>query len=342
MALSEEQEDAIIVIYTVTSIISLIADCLIIFGYLRFKALQKLAFTFVFCIALADCTRSLAQTWGNVGHHGFFCKFQGWLQTFGAVAMGLWFATIAAVCISIKKMSGWWKTKTQKDIKRLEIKIIAIVTGINDMYIYSTNAAFKYLVIAIICASVPWNYYSYGSGWCWISSTNTGTIFRYCCYYGWLIACLLFSVIVYCELFRIVRQETKILNEQEVESPTSVNSVSRISVSNLDAPTAPAPSTLDTKRRQKRMFDQMRLYPLALIIGQGPGAVRRIIELITGNAAPFWLTVIHALCSGLFGFITAVIYGSKTWETYQYKVKKMCNLSSTPNETKRVVSGTDI
>merc|ERR1719203_869580 len=126
-------------------------------------------------------------------------------------------------------------------------------------------------------------------------------------------ACLLFSAIAYCELFRIIRQETKILNEKEVESPSSPTSVSRISVSNSDAPPAPAPSTLATKARQKRMFDQMRLYPLALIIGQGPGAVRRIIELMTGNASPFWLTVIHALCGGLFGFITAVIYGSKTW-----------------------------
>ena len=129
MSLNQQQEDAIIIIHTVTSIISLIADCLIIFGFVRFKELHKLAFTFVFCIALADFTRSLAQTWGDVGHHGFFCKFQGWLQTFGAVAMGLWFATIAAVCISIKKCSNWWKTKTKNNIKTLEIQIIIVVSG---------------------------------------------------------------------------------------------------------------------------------------------------------------------------------------------------------------------
>ena len=76
-----KQENTIIIIYTVTSIISLLADLFIIFGYLKFKALRKLAFTFVFCIALADFCRSLAQTWGNVGDHSFICRFQGWLQT---------------------------------------------------------------------------------------------------------------------------------------------------------------------------------------------------------------------------------------------------------------------
>ena len=206
------------------------------------------------------------------------------------------------------------------------------ITSKNDQYISLHVRTHMYSVIAVICASIPWNYYSYGSGWCWISSNATGTIFRYACYYGWLLACLLFSIVGYCELFRIIRQETKILDAVEMDSQTSV---SQISVSNQSAPSTPAPSTLDTRKKQKRMFDQMRLYPLALIIGQGPGAIRRIIELITGKVSPFWLTVIHAICSGLFGFITAVIYGSKTWEIYRYKLQRMCDIpSSSSSSTK--------
>eukprot|EP01084_Bolivina_argentea_P194508 333735_1 len=302
MALTENQENAIIIIYIVTSSISLLADCFIIFGYLKFHQLKKLAFTFVFCIALGDVCRSLAQTWGNVGNHNFMCKFQGWLQTIGAVSMGLWFASIAAVCISIKKFSFWWKTKTQKDIKKLEIRLIVSVT-----------------VFAFICASIPWNYYSYGGGWCWISSDPTGTLLRYLCYYGWLMVCLFFTIIVYCELFRIIRNENKIIAQEEESEkaqsaePPSMNST--VSVSSVSS--GPAPTTLDTKKKRKRMFDQMKLYPWALIIGQGPGAIRRIIELISNKPAPFIFVVIHAICSGLFGFITAVIYGTKTWQIYK-------------------------
>ena len=127
--LSANQENVIIIIYIVTSSISLVADFFIIFGYLKFRSLKKLAFTFVFCIALGDVCRSLAQTWGDVGDNSFICSIQGWLQSFGAVAMGLWFATIAAVCISIKKFSSWWKKKTQHQIKRLQQKLVVIVAG---------------------------------------------------------------------------------------------------------------------------------------------------------------------------------------------------------------------
>ena len=66
MGFSEKQNQTLEYIYLVTSIISLLADFFIIFGYLRFKALKKLAFTFVFCIAIADVCRSFAQTWSTL------------------------------------------------------------------------------------------------------------------------------------------------------------------------------------------------------------------------------------------------------------------------------------
>eukprot|EP01083_Nonionella_stella_P067207 177603_1 len=306
MALTKQQDHALVVIYMVTSSISLIADCLVILGYIKFKALRKLAFTFVFCIACADTCRSLAQTWGNVGDASFICKFQGWLQTFGAVAMGLWFAIIALVCISIKKHSGWWKTKTHKDILTLQYKMIISV-----------------IVFSVICASIPWNQYAYGGGWCWISSNATGQILRYACYYGWLMLCLLISIIVYCELFRVLREETKMLEQEEADEAPETGRAPSVSHSSPGS----APSTLDTNKRRKKMFDIMKAYPWALIIGQGPGALRRVIELISGNPAPFILVVIHAVCSGLFGCITAVIYGTKTWQIYKSQLVTMCNTS---------------
>mmetsp|Transcript_66610 Transcript_66610/g.59760 ORF Transcript_66610/g.59760 Transcript_66610/m.59760 type:complete len:300 (-) Transcript_66610:100-999(-) len=270
---------------------------------------------------MGDFCRSLAQTWGNVGDNSFICSIQGWLQSFGAVAMGLWFATIAAVCISIKKMSGWWKKKTQHQIKRLQQKLVVIVA-----------------VFAVICASIPWNYYHYSGGWCWISAeTTTGHALRYACYYGILIACLLFTIIVYCELFRIVRQENKLIEQEEKEEAESRNVSDDETTVTRSETVQVAPSKMDTKKRQKRMFDQMKYYPWALIIGQGPGAIRRIIELITNGHAPFWLVVIHAICSGLFGFITAVIYGTKTWQIYRYKCRSCLGVKPSMNKTVKTV-----
>lgn len=81
---------------------------------------------------------------------------------------------------------------------------------------------------------------------------------------------------------------------------------------------------MNTHDKQMQMFNQMRWYPLALIIGQGPGCIRRIIEL-TGNQPPFAMDVIHALFSGLFGIITAVIYGTKAWDIYRREFVKCCS-----------------
>eukprot|EP01084_Bolivina_argentea_P121993 216207_1 len=231
---TQSQEDAIIAIYVATSSISLIADCLIIFGYFKFRALRKLAFAFVFYIACADFCRSLAQTWGEVDGEAA-CKIQGWLQTFGAVAMGLLFASIAAVCLSIKKISSWWKTQTPKNIAQFQHKIALLVS-----------------VLSILCASIPWNYYEYLSGWCWISDNSTGHIFRYTFYYGWLMACLLFTIIVYCELFRIIRQENKAMDDNRGITMDSGPSVSSISTSSPTDGPSPAPSKMDTKRKQKK------------------------------------------------------------------------------------------
>lgn len=178
---------------------------------------------------------------------------------------------------------------------------------------------------------------------------------RYACYYGILIACLLFTIIIYCELFRIVRKESKMIEEEErdeksredranlsdnEETQTTQTTVTRSETVQV------APSKMDTKKRQKKMFDQMKLYPWALIIGQGPGAIRRLYELMFNTDSPYFLVVTHAICSGLFGFITAVIYGTKTWQIYRYKCKsclpsKITNKPSINKEVKTVEMDAD-
>ena len=71
------------------------------------------------------------------------------------------------------------------------------------------------------------------------------------------------------------------------------------------------------------------------------GAFRRVLELITNQSSPFGLIVIHATCSGLFGFITACIYGTKTWEIYKYKLNQ-CGKSNNHTSTNSPSSPTNV
>ena len=231
--------------------------------------------------------------------------------------MGLWFLTIAIVCISIKKFSPWWKTKTQNDITKLQKKAVISVA-----------------IFAIICATIPWTTgnYEYLGGWCWINDDDVGHALRYVCYYGWLIIALFITIIIYFELFRIIRKENKFLDEDEYDDDETTQQSATSTQSGSSPRIIRAPTTLDTKKRQKKMFDQMKLYPWALIIGQGPGAIRRLIQLFDRGFDAYWLAVIHAICSGLFGFITAVIYGTKTWQIYAYKMKSCCNIQDNDDD----------
>lgn len=162
---------------------------------------------------------------------------------------------------------------------------------------------------------------------CWISSSAQHL--RYGCYYGWLFVCLLFTIIVYFELFFILRKEIRVLADATPEEDSAdedddnvvrddTNSTTEYR-SQLEKHTS---EHMNTRKKQKQMFNQMRLYPLALILGQGAGTIRRIIELTGGNPSFGW-SVAHAFFSGMFGTITAVIYGTRAWNIYKREFSKI-------------------
>eukprot|EP00483_Globobulimina_turgida_P011635 UN11657 len=51
--------------------------------------------------------------------------------------------------------------------------------------------------------------------------------------------------------------------------------------------------------QQILIFNQMKWFPIILLIGQGFGALRRFLELF--DIESFGLAIAHGICQGLFG-----------------------------------------
>ena len=73
--------------------------------------------------------------------------------------------------------------------------------------------------------------------------------------------------------------------------------------------TAVSDQQLKQQLRQKmQLFDRVKYYPLASILGFGFATANRFIELL-GYNTPLWLKICQAAFTGLYGFFCAVIYG---------------------------------
>eukprot|EP00484_Ammonia_sp_Unknown_P012271 CAMPEP_0197078580 /NCGR_PEP_ID=MMETSP1384-20130603/213192_1 /TAXON_ID=29189 /ORGANISM="Ammonia sp." /LENGTH=320 /DNA_ID=CAMNT_0042517447 /DNA_START=30 /DNA_END=992 /DNA_ORIENTATION=+ len=183
------------------SCLSFLCDALIIFSFYKFKELRKLAYSFVFYIAVANIMREFARMWGGgLDTNTFGCSLQGFLITYGGLSSFWWIANIAAIMWSMMFVSNFWNVDSQQIERR---KLIFIVVNFSFPLLFAVIPLFT-------------NAYGNVGGWCWIQSRNTGDIaLRFVSYYGHLILILLFCIFVYVRIWWYLRNALDANKEEE-------------------------------------------------------------------------------------------------------------------------------
>eukprot|EP01084_Bolivina_argentea_P023388 43621_1 len=195
MVWTEEQSLALEVVSIIFSCISFLCDALIILSWYKFQELRRLAYSFVFYIAIANILREFAKMWGGGLKTGTFgCSLQAFLIDYGAVVSFWWIGTIALVMYSMIFVNKFWDVTSQQ-IERRKYKFIAVNFS-----------------IPFIFALIPLFTSSYGNvgGWCWIMKTNTtDNVLRYISYYAHLLIILLLCIGIYIRIWLFLKKNLK-------------------------------------------------------------------------------------------------------------------------------------
>merc|ERR1740117_1185625 len=115
-------------------------------------------------------------------------------------------------------------------------------------------------------------------GWCWIkNATDMDHAWRYIVFYVWVWLAWGYSCYVYC----------------------NVRSAMQDAQEGADAAAT---------RAQRAVMRRILFYPLVLVVAWAPASINRAYELFTDDSVMF-LTILHAVFQGLYGFLNALVYG---------------------------------
>ena len=107
------------------SVLSLGSCLFIIACWILFKDLRKLAYGFVFYMAIATTIRQFAKTWGGNFEEGeALCTIQGFLMIYGGLSTFYWIMTIAFVMYTmIFHPFMWYKDGTIEKCNKISLGI---------------------------------------------------------------------------------------------------------------------------------------------------------------------------------------------------------------------------
>ena len=125
----------------VLSTLSLLSCLFIIACWFLFKDLRKLAYGFVFYMAIATLIRTQAKMWGGHFEQGAACTLQGFLMIYGGLSTFYWIMSIAIVMYTmIFHPFIWFKTHTIVYVNRISLAFNFIVPFIFAMLPVLTNS----------------------------------------------------------------------------------------------------------------------------------------------------------------------------------------------------------
>eukprot|EP01084_Bolivina_argentea_P119642 212124_1 len=184
---TESESIALSISSIVLSSLSLIACVFIIICWILFKELRKLAYGFVFYMAIATSIRTLAKMiGGNFEQGDIMCAIQGFLITYGGLSAFYWILSIAIMMYCIIFYPMWWARDSQRVSKCNKLSLLINWT------------------LPFLFASLPLfaGDYTNTGGWCWISNKGVkGKLFRWISYYGQLVLILIFCIFVYIRIY---------------------------------------------------------------------------------------------------------------------------------------------
>lgn len=131
----------------------------------------------------------------------------------------------------------------------------------------------------LLMTALPFTTNSYGDtgAWCWIvKDDNAGVAWRYVQFYGILWITILYCVFVYVRVL--------------------------MKIKSMGA------SNIEESKANRKLMRRIMYYPCVLIVCWWAGSVNRLAELFSGKGV-YGLAVCHAICSGLFGSLNALVYG---------------------------------
>jgi hypothetical protein len=122
--------------------------------------------------------------------------------------------------------------------------------------------------------------YGYSSGWCWITNKDTDYVYRVLCFYLILAFAIVFNLVVYCKVWRKVRNEVLFTIQDE-----------------------------EAAKFNNDLIMRLKLYPLILIVCYSFIATKRAYEIISRGEPDFWLTWTSGLLVSMIGLLDAIVYG---------------------------------
>lgn len=131
---------------------------------------------------------------------------------------------------------------------------------------------------AAVLTLLPLTTGSYGetaTGWCWIKNeTGVDMFWRYVQFYLILWAVWGYSFYVYINVLRKMQSDME-----------------------------------GTGRDGLGVMRRIMFYPIVLVVCWFPASLNRLVELFTGGASPYWLSVLHVLFAGVYGLGNSIVYG---------------------------------
>eukprot|EP01084_Bolivina_argentea_P075264 136449_1 len=108
MALTEEEQNSLVILSVVTSAISFIAAMSVVItifmgeqgycrGVLRGVKVSRLSFHLIAMVSISDAIRTLGNLFGGPSSNTFLCGFQTFLKIFGGTASFSWITIITYI-----------------------------------------------------------------------------------------------------------------------------------------------------------------------------------------------------------------------------------------------------
>eukprot|EP00485_Elphidium_margaritaceum_P006171 CAMPEP_0202707754 /NCGR_PEP_ID=MMETSP1385-20130828/20043_1 /ASSEMBLY_ACC=CAM_ASM_000861 /TAXON_ID=933848 /ORGANISM="Elphidium margaritaceum" /LENGTH=480 /DNA_ID=CAMNT_0049366539 /DNA_START=58 /DNA_END=1500 /DNA_ORIENTATION=+ len=190
MPYSHEETAVLSAVSVAMSAISLASCLFIILCWCLFKDLRKLAYGFVFYMAIATLLRTFAKTWGGHFQKGdTICSVQGFLMIYGGLSTFYWIMTIALVMYTmIFHPFMWYQEGTIATCNK-----IALIVNFTVPFFFALLPALT-------------DNYAPTGGWCWIEGTSGGgKALRWVSFYGQLVVILGFCIFAYVRIYVYLR-----------------------------------------------------------------------------------------------------------------------------------------
>jgi hypothetical protein len=227
------------------------------------------------------------------------CTAQAIMQQFFFLASFLWIASIAVnqYCIRVRR---------ERFPQKFEVYYRIVAWGI------------PMVTVGVMLGMNAEGLTDGGALWCWI--TPQFQVLRWTLFYAPLVLVMALIVVLYAKIWRELDQSGKgvIRNAR----------LAQVSYTNLDQGDE---ETVERDRGARVKFN-MSSFLIVFLIIRFPSILNRFYELVNQASSPYWILLLHAICSPLQGFVNSVVFWKSDFVNHyllsQRKASSMTKMSN--------------